>query len=106
MPDKFNIIDEKTPEEEKAERLEKRLERIFDMERLDRLAKEEMADIDAMIGILFQTRGLLQMKRSASEDIEEFIDDMMTVATAMVNKMNKMASKKKKKVKKDGNQQD
>lgn len=101
MTDEFNIIDEKTPAEKKAEKITRNLERMIDADRLERLVREETADIDALIGILFQTRGFLQMRNSIADLVEDYINDMTSVATSMVHVMNDETSKKRRRKKDD-----
>lgn len=95
MSEEFNIVDEKTPEEKKAENFAKHIEHIIDTERRDLLVKEELADIDALIGVLFQVRGALQKMSELADDVEEYLDDLTTVTTAMLKMLNENATKKK-----------
>jgi len=96
MTDEFNIIEEKTPAEKKAERFEKEFERVMESERLGKLIKTEFADIDVIMGVLLQTRGLLRMEREAADDVEEYLEDMLTISQAIVKSINGRVVKKKK----------
>ena len=87
--------------EKKIEKIGREIEYMIDTERLARLVKEEMSDIDVIMGVLLQTRGLLRMERRFADDVEEYINDMLTISTALVHCINHKCAKKRKKGKKD-----
>lgn len=100
MTDEFNIVEEKTPEEKKIEKIGREIEHMMDAERLKQLVKMEFSDIDLITGVLLQTRGLIQMDRTIAADIEDYLEDMLIIAKEMIRCMNKPSTTKKK-VKKD-----
>lgn len=89
MADEFNIIDDKTPEEKRAERFSERLERMAESERLGRLVRHEISTIDIIIGILMQVRGWVNINRSTADLVEDYIEDAFDVVKCMVDEVNK-----------------
>ena len=65
--DEFKVVgDEKDAIEEK---LEKNLKKLHESQRISKLVKEEKADIDVIIGILMQVRGLINFDKVIADAI-------------------------------------
>ena len=85
--DEFKVVgDEKDAIEEK---LEKNLKKLHESQRISKLVKEEKADIDVIIGILMQVRGLINFDKVIADAISENVDDIFTIAKAMIRNINK-----------------
>lgn len=85
--DEFKVVgDEKDAIEE---RLEKNLKKLHESQRISKLVREEKADIDVIIGILMQVRGLISFDKVIADAISENVDDIFTIAKAMIRNINK-----------------
>ena len=88
MGDEYNIVDEKTPAEKKAERLERSLTRLVESERLDKLVRHEVSTIDIIVGILMQVRGWISIRHDTADDVDDYLEDIFDIVKHMVEMMN------------------